>query len=205
MAIDRDQLLVQLDRSRQLGFLGDGPIAGQLAHAEAIVAAAGEAGGGTIVDLGSGGGLPGLAALLDGRWSRIVLLDRSARRCAFLRSVVAELGVAGYVEVVVAEAESAGRTAGVRHAADAVVSRSFGPPSATIECAAPLVRVGGVIVVADPPGGREWPTEGLAGLGLVVVTPAIAGAVQMTCFRSIMNCDARFPRRQGVPVKRPLW
>lgn len=160
-------------------------------------------GGGTVLDLGSGGGLPGLLAILDPAWTRVLLVDRSQRRCAFLRTCVAELGVGDLVEVVVGEAEGLARREDLRERADAVVARSFGPPAATLECAAPLARVGGFIVVADPPAGRSWPADGLVLLGLSEVEHI--GDTELSIFEKVERSDQRFPRRSGVPSRKPLW
>lgn len=219
MSPSPEDVVSQLERSKRLGFLGDGPVADHVSHAQGLLSAARRGGGGTVVDLGSGGGLPGLLALLDPIWERVVLMDRSKRRCAFLRTCVAELGVADRVTVAVGEAEWLGRSTEYRNRADAVVARSFGPPSATLECAAPLVRLGGCIVVADPPGGRQWPPERLRLLGLTLspMRPSLESglgppddevgetAIRMSVFEKTSETDDQFPRRQGVPVKKPLW
>ena len=48
-----------------------------------------------------------------------------------------------------------------------MTARSFGPPAATAECAAPLLAVGGLLVVSEPPDGPDrWPADALAALGL---------------------------------------
>jgi 16S rRNA (guanine527-N7)-methyltransferase len=134
-----------------------------------------------------------------------VLLDGSRTRAAFLEEATHELGLQNRVEVVAERAEVAGR--GPRRGTfDLVVARSFASPAATAECAAPFLRSGGRLVVAEPPGGRpeRWDAEGLAalelGLGNRVVVP--------TSYQVLIQqapCPDRFPRRVGVPVKRPLF
>ena len=197
------EVLDQLERSRRLGFLGDGPVADHAAHALELLGAALRVGGGTVLDLGSGGGVPGLLALLEPAWTRVVLVDRSQRRCAFLRSCVAELGVGDLVDVVVGEAEIVARRDELRERADCVVARSFGPAAATVECAAPLVRVGGLVIVSDPPTGRSWPEDGLTALGLSELEHD--GHTKLSIFEKTTPTDERFPRRAGVPARKPLW
>lgn len=199
-----DGLLDQLERSRNLGFLGDGPLAAHVDHATAVLDAAREcvpSPDATLIDMGSGGGIPGLVAVASGRWARVVLLDRSARRCAFLRSAIAGLGGSEQAVVVCSTAEAAGRAAW-RERADAVVARSFGPPAATLECASGLVRVHGAIVVSDPPGGRAWPD--LACLGLELVGSTAADPAR-SVFRKVRPLAPELPRRDGIPVQRPLF
>lgn len=190
-----------------MGFLGPSPVEAQLDHSLVLSHAVDPppADSGRIVDLGSGGGLPGLvlaAAWPDTRW---VLIDGSTRRCAFLRQAVEELGWTDRVEVAAERAEDSGR--GPRRAeAPLVTARGFGPPATTAECAAPLLAVGGHLLVTDPPGGADdrWPAEGLALLGLARVRSAAEpAAYQVLCQRRA--CPPRYPRRVGVPAKRPLF
>lgn len=201
-----DDLLPWLERSREVGFLGPGPVADHVAHAEGFAEAVGEAPG-CVVDLGSGGGVPGL--VLAERWAetRFVLLDSNERRTEFLRTAVEGLGWADRVEVVRARAEVAGRDDTLRGWFDAVVSRSFGPPPVTAECAAPLLRTGGLLVVSEPPTGEQrWPEAGVSVVGLQWDRrhEASTGA-GYAVLRQVAPCPAPYPRREGVPGKRPLW
>ena len=150
--------------------------------------------------------MPGLVlatALPDWRWD---LVEAGARRAAFLERAVQELGLLDRVRVRHLRAEELGRTDAERGRADAVTARSFGPPAVTAECGAPLLRPGGVLVVSEPPDGAgdRWPADGLATVGLAVAErrpgpPAVAVLVQDG------PCPPRFPRRPGIPAKRPLW
>ena len=198
-----DALDAVLERSRALGFLGPGAIAEQRRHADAFTALLPDEPA-LVVDLGSGGGLPGLvlaAALPRTRW---VLLDAMSKRTAFLREVVQELVWLDRVEVVTGRAEELARER--RGTADAVVARGFGAPAVTAECAAPLLRTDGVLVVSEPPGstGARWPADGLAELGLALDV-VLAGPPAFARLRAVEPCPARYPRRNGVPAKRPLF
>jgi 16S rRNA (guanine527-N7)-methyltransferase len=197
------ELLAQLSQARALGFLGPGPVEAHVDHAEAfLVALAGTVG--TVVDLGSGGGVPGLVIGVARPDLRLVLLEVRARRCRFLEEAVRALALDA--EVVEGRAEELGRSA-LRGQADAVVARGFGVPAATSECASPLLRVGGRLVVSEPPppiAPDRWPAAELAQLGLRVVGRVEAGSgVQVLEQRSI--CPEAYPRRTGLPAKRPLF
>ncbi len=161
-----------------------------------------------VVDLGSGGGVPGLVLAVES-WpdAHLALLDASQRRCTYLELCVADLDLGDRVEVLWARAEDAGRDPALRGTADAVVARSFGAAAVTAECAAPLLQVGGALVVSEPPGseGDRWDVEGLAGLGLVPeATERVEGAT-FTRLRQVEACPERFPRRAGIPARRPLF
>jgi 16S rRNA (guanine527-N7)-methyltransferase len=157
------------------------------------------------LDLGSGGGVPGLVLAVAHPSSTWVLLDGQARRVAFLTEAIDRLALADRVQAVHARAEDAGRDPGLRGQLDLVTARSFGPPAVVAECAAPLLRVRGHLVVSEPPAsqGERWPADGLTGLGmrLVRVTSAPAYAV----LEQVDPASDRYPRRAGVPARRPLF
>jgi 16S rRNA (guanine527-N7)-methyltransferase len=110
------------------------------------------------------------------------------------------------VEVVHGRAEDVGRDPRRRQTADVVTARSFGPPAVTAECAAPLLRVGGRLLVSEPPDATDrWPESDLAALGLV---PGEPGAVHGFAFVQLVQgkpCPGRDPRRAGVPERSPLF
>jgi 16S rRNA (guanine527-N7)-methyltransferase len=195
-----------LARSHVLGFLGPGDPMFHVEHARGF---ADELGASTLViDLGSGGGVPGLVlALLDDR--RYVLVDAMRKRCDFLELAVEMLGLRDRVEVVCARAEEVGRRADRRGVADAVVARSFGQPALTAECAAPLLRVDGRLVVSEPPDAERsdarWDPVGLDRLGLVDRGRRTHGASGYRLLVQARVCPDEYPRRTGVPAKRPLF
>ena len=161
-------LIEVLTEARHLGFLGPGPIDVHLQHAEGFVAAA-PAPPVRFLDLGSGGGVPGL--VLAVRWpaSGAVLLEASARRTAFLRRAVTTLDLSDRVQVLQSRAEVAGHDPRWRGRFDLVVARSFGPPALTAEYGAAFLAPGGSLLVSDPPeGGDRWDPDLLAGLGLAL-------------------------------------
>lgn len=203
----RAALVERLRRSRDLGYLGPGPVDDHITHALGFAAQMSTAPT-SGVDLGSGGGIPGLVlAALAWPTTRWTLLDASARRCIFLTAAVDELGLAKRVTVAHGRAEDHGRDPRTRAGADLVVSRSFGAPAVTAECGAPLLAVGGHLIVSEPPGGGggdRWPAAGLAQLGLVPMS-GVAVPASYAVFIASRPCPDRFPRRPGVPGKRPLW
>lgn len=224
-----ESLLEAVHRSRELGFLGDGPIDVHVAHArgfaEALNWAVNEenafeqpttgspSASAPWMDLGSGGGIPGLILAYQWPDREVVLLDGSERRTRFLSEVVEEQGWADRVTVVTARAEEAGRVKDLRSAFSLVVARSFGSPPVTAECAAPFLLPGGILIVSEPPDlGRladtpdsiRWPDEGLAMVGLSN-QGVWRGVFGYRVLRQCGLCPDRFPRRVGIPGKRPLY
>jgi 16S rRNA (guanine527-N7)-methyltransferase len=106
-----------------------------------------------------------------------------------------------------------GRQAGFRGGYDGVLARSFGRPAVVAECAAPLLKVGGWLVVSEPPRGGEpaqaaegprWPPEHLGQFGLEP-SEAVHEEFDYRILRQTAPCPDRFPRRNGVPAKKPLF
>ena len=207
-----------LAEARKAGFLGPGPIEPQIRHADGFTAIARRLGAAgparpRLVDLGSGGGLPGLVVATSWPEASLDLLEAGARRAAFLEQATDRLGLGDRVRVLHERAEVCGRETGCRGCYDGALARSFGPPAVVAECAAPLLKVGGWLVVSEPPaagvspGGEEplrWPAEPLSRLGL---EPAEAAHEEFDyrILRQVAPCPERFPRRNGVPAKKPLF
>jgi 16S rRNA (guanine527-N7)-methyltransferase len=199
---DHPALRAVLEDARALGFLGPGPIDPHIANAEAFGRVGREPARG--LDLGSGAGLPGLVLAIRWPASSWVLLDAMQKRCAFLADAVVALGLDRRVSVRCERAEVAGRDPQLRGRCDLVVARGFAAPPVTAECGAPFLRVGGELLVSEPPDDRgRWSGVGALGLDDRGVTEA-----EGTHLRRLVQttpCGERFPRRVGVPQKRPLW
>ena len=161
------------------------------------------------VDLGTGGGLPGvvLATRTRARW---LLVERSDRRCRFLKWAIRELDLEVRVEVVNADARDLARS-DCRGQAALVTARAFGPPPVTAEIGAPLLALGGTLVVSEPPtrdgvGSVErWPSAGIDRLGLVDAGRWYSG---MFGYQAL-SCDSatpdRFPRGGPAVASDPVF
>jgi 16S rRNA (guanine527-N7)-methyltransferase len=201
----RDVLL----RSRELGFLGPGEIDVHLRNAEAFLAALAPGGAiRTLLDLGSGGGVPGLVIGAARGDLRVVLLDAAQRRTEFLEWAVAELELADRVSVVRGRAEELGRDAELRGGFDVVTARSFGPPGVTAECAVGFLSgPGSVLLVSEPPGGdpARWPPGPLAEMGLRRAGTTEGAGATVVALQVVAPCPDALPRRVGLPARRPLF
>ncbi len=202
------RLVPVLDEARARGFLGPGPVEAHVAHALGFAAVIEPVVPDVALDLGSGGGLPGLVLALVWPSATWVLLDAGQRRTAFLSEAVAALDLGDRVTVERARAEECGRHPDRRARFDLVTARSFGPPAVVAECAAPFLRVGGLLVVSGPPEAADdrWPAEGVALVGLASRRPGVVtGTAHFEVLEQGSPCPDRFPRRVGVAAKRPLF
>jgi 16S rRNA (guanine527-N7)-methyltransferase len=204
----RRRLTVQLEDARKRGILGPGPVEMHLDHAEAMAAALSGDFRGRFLDLGSGAGVPGLILLALWPAATGVLLDARQRRCSFLEAAVGGFGLSDRASVACGRAEELARQRDFRGAFDLVVARGFGPPATTAECAVGFLGAGGRLMVSEPPGeadSRRWPAAGLAELGLLGPELRRGEEAGIALFTAAEPAGARWPRRVGVPGRRPLW
>lgn len=168
--------------------------------------------GSAVIDVGSGGGLPGVPlSILRPRW-HVVLLDSAGRRVkAALKAV--DLAGTPPVEGVHGRAEDVGRDAGRREQFDAAVSRALAPMATLLEYCIPFVKVGGQFLAMKGPGAPgeiAAAKNALKELGCQVehvdsFTLPFSGAQRsLVAVRKNEPTPSRYPRRAGVPQRRPL-
>lgn len=158
-----DELFETLRLAQRFGVLGARPVEEAVAHARQFVAAL-EPVHGRVIDLGSGGGLPGLVIAVDRPDLEVILVDRREKRTDLLERAVARLGLGDRVTV---RCEDATRLRGsIPDGAQAVTARGFGPPEHTLRVAASCRAPDGRIVISEPPSGDRWDAELVSSLGL---------------------------------------
>ena len=207
-----DPLLTVLAESQRLGFIGPVDVRLHVEHAQGFLTAAGlDPPPGRLLDLGSGGGLPALVLAEAWRDTEFWMVEANQRRVQFLAEAVITLGWSERVTVLNGRAETVARIEDLRATMDLVTARGFGPPAVTAECAAPFLRVGGRVVVSEPPDQgpaddlRRWPTSGLSQLGLALVATTPTSGAHFAVLRQDAACPDRYPRRVGIPRKRPIF
>ncbi|MCA1690773.1 MAG: class I SAM-dependent methyltransferase [Actinobacteria bacterium] len=201
------RVLDLLEEAQRQGLTGPGPVGPQVFHTLAMARAVGDPPSGRALDLGTGAGVPGLVLALAWPESRWTLLDSRQRSAGFVRMAAEQMGLSPRVGVVCERAEDAGRDPDHRGGYELVTARGFGPPAITAECAAPLLAVGGRLVVSEPPDPSvdRWPPDALEPLGLQPEGRTASEGASFMLLRQVTACPDRFPRRRGVPRKRPLF
>ncbi|MGE0707416.1 MAG: 16S rRNA (guanine(527)-N(7))-methyltransferase RsmG [Planctomycetota bacterium] len=161
----------------------------------------------TLVDVGSGCGVPGVPlALARPAWS-VLLLESARRKATALEELCASVP---RLTVRAARAEEAGRDPALREAHDAAVIRAVGSVGLSLELALPLVRPGGLCVLYRGPGDERVEAEAAAALlggGEVrLERHALPSGAErgLLSVRKAGPTPARYPRRPGVPERRPL-
>lgn len=163
----------------------------------------------TIADIGAGAGLPGLALAAALPGARVTMVEAVNKKCEWMRSAAAAMGLAN-VEVVHARAEEFRDGFG---RFDVVTARAVAALDVVAEYAAPLLRVGGLLVAwrgrrepqVEAEGSRAAEILGLCVGDVVQVRPyAAAEHRYLHLMSKVSPTPERFPRRVGMARKRPL-
>lgn len=200
-------LAAVLEEAQRRGLIGPGPLESHIEHARTLAALIEAERGvpGRVLDVGSGGGLPGIVLAIVWSSAEVVLLDRRRRSERFLVHGTEALGLAGRVSVVGADAEVAAHDPELREQFDCVTARSVAPPPAALELSAAFAGVGGCVSISAGPDDVLWPAEACHALGLETPRTVRRDEVSLRLLVKSRSTPARFPRRSGVPAKRPLW
>jgi 16S rRNA (guanine527-N7)-methyltransferase len=163
-----------------------------------------------VVDVGSGGGYPGLviAAVLPG--TCVQLIEPLQKRARLLIALAADLGLAN-VAVHAARAEEAGRS-GLRDTAALVTARAVAPLAELVEYTAPFAAPGGTIALPKGSGlrreladaGRAIATLNCELVGQAPMRESLAPAITVLFLRKAGPTPDAYPRRAGVPRRQPL-
>ncbi len=163
-----------------------------------------------LVDIGSGGGFPALPiAIATG--IRVTLVESMLKKARYLEAIVADLGLEAVVRVRAERAEDAARDPELREAFGSATARAVASLTTVIELTIPFLRVGGAALLQR---GRLDARERAAGIDAALVLGAeveseVTGGVEgderrIVVVRKRLATGPRFPRRAGIPARRPL-
>jgi len=167
-----------------------------------------------VLDVGSGGGLPGLVLAIVRPDLSVTLLEATTKKVSFLTTAIETLSLHN-VSLLHGRAEDLGRERGLRESFDIVTARAVASLPVLLEYCAPFSRVGGYVVAMK---GRLSQEEAIAGeaaakrLGLGNFDSQrvtfLKGLAQKERRLAILRKETRtpsgYPRRVGLPKKRPL-
>lgn len=187
------ELEAVLAEAQRIGLIGPGDLRAATDQARLFAAALPETAR-RVVDVGSGGGLPGLVVLVERPDVHVTMVDRKERSCDALRRAVRRLGATERATVVHADLETLGHDPAWRGQFDAATARGVAPPAEVAELVLPLVRAGGVLIVSVAGSGEAWPPAGLARLD-AVVRDRSPGLIVVQAG----ECPDEFPRKRRRP------
>src|SRR5215204_3209338 len=168
----------------------------------------------SVIDVGTGGGLPGVPLAISRPDLRVTLLEATERKVRFLHYTRKRLGLRN-LDLILGRVEDAGKKAAYREAFDLAVARALAELPVVVEYCAPLVRVGGEILALKGRLTEEELSRGVAasrelGLEIREVREVKYRAElpqkkrRLVVFEKIFATPERFPRRAGLAKKRPL-
>ncbi|HXA43471.1 MAG TPA: 16S rRNA (guanine(527)-N(7))-methyltransferase RsmG [Candidatus Solibacter sp.] len=152
-----------------------------------------------VADVGSGGGLPGIPLKLAVPGLSLCLVESDQRKAEFLRDTVIALDLTD-VEVQAKRAEEIGRDERHREAYDVVVTRAAAKAPVAAEYCLPLVRPGGLMLALAQYKDWDLARRAIGQLG-GRLDGERSGVIVVSKLR---HTPEQFPRRVGVPGKRPL-
>jgi 16S rRNA (guanine527-N7)-methyltransferase len=162
------------------------------------------------IDIGSGGGVPGIVLALARPATRWCLVDSVRKKADALRAMVDALSMP--VEVLDERVEILGHDPTRRESADLVTARACAPLPVLVEYALPLLRTGGCLLAWKGPIGDVELTAGrTAAERLGGGRPAVRetgidalGDHRLVVVEKVSPTPPRYPRRPGEPSRRPL-
>ncbi|MCL4371568.1 MAG: 16S rRNA (guanine(527)-N(7))-methyltransferase RsmG [Chloroflexi bacterium] len=161
-----------------------------------------------LIDVGTGAGFPGIPLKLALPGLHLALLEATQKKALFLSHVLASLGLAD-TTVLNGRAEELGQVAEYRERFDVAVSRAVAELAVLAEYCLPFVRVGGRFIAPKKTGIEEEvksAQEAISILGGKLMPPiSLADPTrQLIVVDKVRPTPRAYPRRAGLPPKRPL-
>lgn len=170
------------------------------------------ASGARVVDVGTGAGYPGIPLKIVCPGMHLTLLEATSKKVGFLEHVIEKLGLE-QVQAIHARSEQLGQDPGHREQYDWAVARAVAKMPTLVEYLLPLARVGGAILAQkgeDAAAEVQEADRAIATLGGEVrqLVPVELRGLAETRYLVVVNKVApspqKYPRRPGMPKKRPL-
>lgn len=163
-----------------------------------------------MIDIGSGAGFPAIPLAIFLPDLSVTLLESMEKRCSFLRAVAKDLTLDN-VTVVCGRAEAWGREEG-RGAYDIVTARAVARLSILCEYALPLLSTGGIFCAYKGAKAAEELKEAQNAITTLGGTMKGQYAYELlepgkrciTVIEKISSTPEKYPRRVGIPEKKPL-
>ena len=165
-----------------------------------------------LIDVGTGAGIPGLPLKILSPKIKLVLLEATAKKAAFLHHLHPKLELDN-IEIVVGRAEEVAHLAQYREKFDVVLSRGVAPLPTLVELTLPFCTIGGSFIAQkkgaiDPEISRASQAISILGGNLRGVERVNLGEFTdkrwLVIIDKVLPTPQLYPRRPGIPSRRPL-
>ncbi len=166
----------------------------------------------TVIDVGTGGGFPGIPLAVYAPEKHFTLLDSLNKRLKIIDELAGELGIKN-ITLVHGRAEDAARAKEHREKYDLCVSRAVSNLATLSEYCLPFIKVGGYLLAYKGPGAEEEVKEAakalkILGGSLVDIRETSMEEYgldhRMLVIKKVRNPPKAYPRKAGTPLKEPL-
>lgn len=164
------------------------------------------------LDIGTGGGFPGLPLAIARPDVEVTLLDSTRKKITFLQQLAEDLGLT-HVRTLAERAETAGLARHYRSKFDLAMTRAVGPVTVCAEYAVPFLKIGGRAILYRGQWEEHEEADLLAaaeelGASVVAIERTLTPLTQAVRHRVILekqtHTAADYPRDVGIPTQRPL-
>jgi len=165
-----------------------------------------------LIDVGTGAGMPGIPLKILLPDIKLVLLDSTAKKAAFLHHVKQKLGL-NNVEIVVGRAEEIAHESQYRERFDTVLSRAVAPLSTLVELTLPFCTIGGSFIAQKKGAINQEISQAGKAISLLggnlrevkrIDLPEFTDERRLIIIDKLSPTPQLYPRRPGIPSKRPL-
>lgn len=163
---------------------------------------------GSLLDIGSGGGVPGMMLAIARPELQVTLMDATSKKVVFLQDAANVLGLTN-VRTVHGRAEDLAHDPLYRERFEIVTARAVARLATLVELAIPFGSVGALAIFPKGTSAQDEVDEARQAIGFVGtrharVIPSQLDDTQFVLLDKHASSPARFPRRVGIPGKRPI-
>ncbi|AFZ27701.1 16S rRNA m(7)G-527 methyltransferase [Cylindrospermum stagnale PCC 7417] len=168
--------------------------------------------GGSVIDIGTGAGFPGIPIAIAFPNCKVTLLDSTRKKITFIETILTTLALTN-IKTLIGRAEEIGQQSQHRKTYDIALIRAVGTPSVCAEYALPLVKQGGLAVIyrgnwtEDETTALQNAANQLGGVieSIEQFTTPLTNSIRHCLYlRKVVNTPVQFPRAIGIPTQNPL-